>query len=69
LKTSALCVGLLLTVAANAATQTRATLTGQHVNASHASGPLLICEYSGADAHFEILALNGRCAPYIEVGP
>ena len=67
MKTSALCVGLLLAVTANAAIRSRAALTGQHLNASSPGGPLLICEYSGAGAKFEILAQSGKCAPFINV--
>lgn len=67
MKTSALCVGLLLAVTADAATGSRATLTGQHLNASFSGGPLLICEYSGAGVKFEILAQSGKCAPFLNV--
>jgi hypothetical protein len=67
MKTLALCAGLLFAVAANAELATRATLIGAHVNMSFAGSPLLICEYSGARANFEILAQSGRCAPYIDV--
>lgn len=61
------CAGLLFAVSANAGLTSRATLTGAHVNQSFTGGPLLICEYSGARARFEILSQNGKCAPYIDV--
>jgi hypothetical protein len=63
----ALCAGLLLAASAHAAISSRAVLIGQHLNTSFAGGPLLICEYSGARAKFEILAQTGKCAPFIKV--
>ena len=65
MKTLTLLTGLLLTASANAAFTSRATLVGQHVNRAFAGDPLLICEYSGAEAKFEILSQTGKCAPYI----
>jgi hypothetical protein len=67
MKTLALCAGLLFAMAANAEFTERAKLVGQHVNGSFAGNPLLICEYSGTRAHFEILSQNGTCAPYLSV--
>jgi hypothetical protein len=67
LKTLAFCVGLLFAMSANAEYVARAMLIGQHLNRSFAGSPLLICEYSGARAKFEILSQNGKCAPYIDV--
>jgi hypothetical protein len=65
LKTLALLAGLLVAVSANAAFTSRAKLVGQHVNRAFAGDPLLICEYSGAGAKFEILSQTGKCAPNI----
>jgi len=45
----------------------RALLVGRHLQRSGAGDPLLICEYSGSYAKFEILSQNGKCAPYIDV--
>jgi hypothetical protein len=67
MKTLALCVGLLAAVSTNAESIERATLVGQHVRGSFAGSPLLICEYSGSLARFEILSQSGMCAPYIDV--
>jgi hypothetical protein len=67
LKTLTFCAGLLFAVSANAEFSARATLIGQHLNRSFAGSPLLICEYSGAGAKFEILSQNGKCAPYINL--
>jgi hypothetical protein len=67
MKTLLLCAGLLCAVAANAETTERAVLIGQHVSGSFAGNPLLICEYSGARARFEILSQNGACAPFLYV--
>jgi hypothetical protein len=67
MKTLALCAGLLFAVSANAEFTERAALVGQHVSGSFAGNPLLICEYSGTRAHFEILSQSGTCAPYIDV--
>jgi hypothetical protein len=67
LKTLTLLTVLLVAVSANAAIASRATLVGQHLNHTFAGDPLLICEYSGAGAKFEILSQTGRCAPYITI--
>ena len=66
MKMPTLCAGLLLAVSAHAAISSRAVLTGRHVK-TFAGAPLLICEYSGARAKFEILAQTGKCAPFIQV--
>jgi hypothetical protein len=65
LKTLTLLTGLLVAVSANAAFTSRATLVGQHVNRAIPGDALLICEYSGGGAKFEILSQTGKCAPYI----
>ena len=67
MKTLTLLTGLLFAVSANAAFTSRATLVGQHLNRAFAGDPLLICEYSGAGAKFEILSQTGKCAPYITI--
>jgi hypothetical protein len=67
LKTLTFCAGLLFAVSAYAGFTDRATLIGARVNQSFAGDPLLICEYSGSRAKFEILSQNGKCAPYIDV--
>jgi predicted Rdx family selenoprotein len=67
MKTLTLLTGLLVAVSANAAFTLRATLVGQHLNSAFAGDPLLICEYSGAGAKFEILSQTGKCAPYITI--
>jgi len=66
-KTLALFGALLVAVSADAAVAARATLVGQRLDRSAAGGPLLICEYAGSQAKFEILSQNGKCARYIEV--
>ncbi len=65
MKTLTLLTGLLVAVSANAAFTSRATLVGQHVNHAFPGDALLICEYSGRGAKFEILSQTGKCAPYI----
>ena len=65
MKTLTLLTGLLVAVSANAAFTSRAPLVGQHVSRAFAGDPLLICEYSGGGAKFEILSQTGKCAPYI----
>ena len=65
MKTLTLLTGLLVAVSANAAFTSRATLVGQHVSRAFPGDPLLICEYSGAGAKFEILSQTGKCPPYI----
>ncbi|MDP8984453.1 MAG: hypothetical protein M3N97_05325 [Pseudomonadota bacterium] len=67
MKTLTLCAGLLYALSANAGLVARATLIGQRVHRSFEGSALLICEYSGVGAKFEILSQNGKCAPYIKV--
>lgn len=67
MKTPLLCALLLLSITANAASGSRASLTGRRLDTTFPGGPLLICEYSGAQAKFEILAQTGKCAAYINV--
>ncbi len=67
MKKIALCAGLLLAVTVHADTAARAALIGRHVTGSFDGTPLLICEYSGPGAKFEILSENGRCAPFLDV--
>ena len=67
MKTLTLLTGLLVALSANAAFASRATLVRQHVNRAFAGEPLLICEYSGAGAKFELLSQTGKCAPYITI--
>ena len=62
-----LLTGLLVAVSASAAFTSRATLVGKHFNSAFAGDPLLICEYSGAGARYEILSQTGKCAPYITI--
>jgi hypothetical protein len=57
-------MGLMVAVSANAAFTSRATLVGQHMNRAFRA-ILLICEYSGGGAKFEILSQTGKCPPYI----
>jgi hypothetical protein len=51
----------------NAVPAARASLVGAHVKGSTHGTSLLVCEYAGASAKFEILSQNGACAPYIDV--
>jgi hypothetical protein len=67
MKTLTLLTGLIVAASANAGFTSRAALVGQHVNRDFAGDPLLICEYSGAGAKFEILSQTGKCAPYITI--
>ena len=67
MKTLVLCTGILFALSVNAQGGTRAALTGQHTNRMLTDEPLLICEYTGARAKFEILSQDGKCAPYINV--
>ena len=67
MKTLTLLTGLMVAVSANAAFTSRATLVGQHVSRAFPGDRLLICEYSGAGAKFEILSRTGKCAPYITI--
>jgi hypothetical protein len=67
MKTLAFCTGVLFALSVNAQGGSRAALIGQHTSRAFADGPLLICEYAGATAKFEILSQNGKCAPFINV--
>ncbi len=60
-------LGLMVAAAADGGSAARAVLVTQHVNRAFAGEQLLICEYSGAGARFEILSQSGQCAPYLTV--
>jgi hypothetical protein len=66
MKTLVMSLGLLFAVSANAEFTARAKLVGQRVH-WFAGSQLLICEYAGSAARFEILSSSGTCAPYIQV--
>jgi hypothetical protein len=67
LKISVAIAVLLLAAAADAAISARASLIGSHLIPTTSGSSLLICEYSGERAKFEILSQNGKCARYIDV--
>lgn len=66
MKTLTLLTGVLFAISASAHFNARAALVGKHVT-THAGSAILICEYSGERARFEIMSQNGTCAPYINV--
>ena len=66
LQTLAFCAGLLIALTATADV-THAPLVGRHLADRFGGAPLLICEYAGSHATFEILSLDGQCAPYLDV--
>lgn len=66
MKTLTLLSGVLFAISASAQGGARATLIGKHVT-THAGTAILICEYSGERARFEIMSQNGTCARYINV--
>jgi len=65
-KTIALCAGVLFALAGHAGAAERAVLVGERVIASYPGSPILICQYAGPEARYEIVSpKNARCARYL----
>jgi hypothetical protein len=67
MKTIAVCAGLLIAFAANAQVSVRAKLVGERVISSFPGTPILICEYLGPEAKYEVVASTARCARYFKL--
>jgi hypothetical protein len=67
-KAMAFGVGLLLAaLSAGAQDPLQAVLIGQRVNASYPGSPILICQYRGPDARYEIVTSEKSCARYLKL--
>jgi hypothetical protein len=67
MKTIAVCMGLVFAWSANAADTLRAQLVGQRVVSSYPGTPILVCQYRGAEAKYEVVASTDKCAPYLKL--
>jgi hypothetical protein len=65
MKTVAVCVGLLIALSANAEVAVRAKLVGQRLVSFTPGNPILVCQYKGPEARYEVVAASGACAPYL----
>ncbi len=63
----ALCAGLLIALSAAAQDPVRAKLVGRRVVDSYPGAPILVCQYAGPGATYEVVASSGSCARYIEL--
>ncbi|MGD0501290.1 MAG: hypothetical protein ABSD02_00990 [Steroidobacteraceae bacterium] len=67
MKAIAICAGLLIALSANAQDPLRAKLVGQRVVSSYPGTPILVCQYAGPGAKYEVVASAGTCARYIKL--
>jgi hypothetical protein len=66
MKTIAVCIGLLIALAANAqGDPPRAKLIGQRRITAYPGAPILVCEYRSAAVKYEVVAAGGSCARYL----
>jgi hypothetical protein len=65
MKAITICAGLLIALSASAQDTFRAKLVGQRVVSTYPGTPILVCQYAGAGAKYEIVASAGSCARYI----
>jgi hypothetical protein len=67
MKAIAICAALLLAWSAGAQEPLRAKLVGRRVVDSYPGTPILVCQYAGPGATYEVVASSGSCARYIEL--
>ena len=65
MKAITICAGLLIALSASAQDTFRAKLVGQRVVSTYPGTPILVCQYAGSGAKYEIVASAGSCARYI----
>ena len=58
---------LLVTLPAGAEASLRAKLVGRRMVSSYAGAPILVCQYRGPRARYEVVASASTCAPYLEL--
>jgi hypothetical protein len=67
MKTIAICAGLLIALSAAAQEPLRAKLVGQRIVRSYPGSPILVCQYAGPGAKYEVVASTATCARYLEL--
>jgi hypothetical protein len=67
MKAIALCLGLAAASAVSAGEPVQAKLIGQRVVSSFPGAPVLVCQYAGPEARYEVVASTGPCAPFFEL--
>jgi hypothetical protein len=67
MKAIALCLGLAAASAAPAGEPVQAKLIGQRVVASFPGAPVLVCQYAGPEARYEVVASTRACAPFFRL--
>jgi len=63
MKAIAFCLGLIA-ASAYAGEPVQAKLVGQRVVTSFPGNPVLVCQYAGAEARYEVVASTRVCAPF-----
>jgi hypothetical protein len=67
MKAIAICAGLLIALSAAAQDPARAKLVGRRVVSSYPGAPILVCQYAGAGATYEVVASTATCARYLKL--
>jgi hypothetical protein len=67
MKAIAICAGLLIALSAAAQDPARAKLVGQRVISSYPGAPILVCQYAGPGAKYEVVASAATCARYLKL--
>jgi len=67
MKAIALCLGLAAASAIPAGEPVQAKLIGQRVVSSFPGTPVLVCQYAGPEARYEVVASTATCAPFFKL--
>jgi hypothetical protein len=62
-----ICAGLLIALSAGAQEQLRAKLVGRRVVSTYPGTPILVCQYAGPGANYEVVASASTCARYLKL--
>jgi len=66
MKAIAFCLGLIA-ASAHAAEPVQAKLIGQRLVTSFPGSPVLVCQYAGPEARYEVVASTHVCAPFFRL--
>jgi len=67
MKAIALFLGLAAASAVTAGEPVQANLIGQRVVSSFPGAPVLVCQYAGPEARYEVVASTPACAPFLRL--
>ncbi len=67
MKAIAICAALLIALSAGAQDQLRAKLVGRRLVSSYPGTPILVCQYAGPGAKYEVVASAATCARYLKL--